>query len=433
VRAQDAVLLMSELQRARAWSWPWPLLPACVVLFTGGMYCGAQLERRAAAATTRELRATLATARRLQAHHKEDVVDELPDEPLLLFILTGLHGPQVGAVLKTLWPTPGSYRDDYGTGTSVSLPSREHASSLYRKAEANLNPLSVASNRSGLGLLQNSFVRMHRFLYQLKLLPLSQWGHHRGSGNMDLAVMGRRGFRRFFQESSHLVPPKSLCLGWDTTRYVDNLVRQCDSSRAWSFVYRERGSARLHNDTRTLLANLVSLSTQPGQLGPLRFAFDLVLVNQVFEHVKQPFEAAAAIKQLLKPGGHAFWSAPFLERFHHSYGSGDFFRYTCMGAWEIFRSAGFELVSMRKVGDSLITSGAILGFGIGDFEPAHEREHLLSDFDFQRDNAERERWLYISCVLVVRRPAIGTGRTTGGPGGAGAAGTVFPPFRAKGG
>ena len=45
-------------------------------------------------------------------------------------------------------------------------------------------------------------------------------------------------------------------------------------------------------------------------------SFDLVICTEVLEHVANPFQAVAEIFRVLKPGGQAFFSAPFNFRIH---------------------------------------------------------------------------------------------------------------------
>ena len=99
------------------------------------------------------------------------------------------------------------------------------------------------------------------------------------------------------------------------------------------------------------------------------------------------------------------WSSPFLERFHFTGGAQDYFRYTCPGAKVIFEDAGLEVVDMKKIGDAHMASGALLGFGAGDLSTQHVDHALLSNFSAVTDTTKANQWLYISCVLVARRPA----------------------------
>jgi SAM-dependent methyltransferase len=52
-------------------------------------------------------------------------------------------------------------------------------------------------------------------------------------------------------------------------------------------------------------------------LGPLSDSFDLIIAEQVFEHLPRPYRAAQNIHQMLKPGGHFLVTTPFLLKVHN--------------------------------------------------------------------------------------------------------------------
>lgn len=66
-------------------------------------------------------------------------------------------------------------------------------------------------------------------------------------------------------------------------------------------------------------------------------AFDAVYSLQVFEHLSRPWEAAAEVFRVLKPGGHFCGGVAALEPFHDSY-----FNYTHWGLESILRQAGLR-------------------------------------------------------------------------------------------
>ena len=68
--------------------------------------------------------------------------------------------------------------------------------------------------------------------------------------------------------------------------------------------------------------------------------------------------------------------APFLEKFHLSPPAGDYFRFTADGARMLFLEAGYEIVEVQRIGDSLTTSGYLMGFGLGDLT-TEQRSKLL--------------------------------------------------------
>ncbi len=75
-------------------------------------------------------------------------------------------------------------------------------------------------------------------------------------------------------------------------------------------------------------------------------AFDAVVVQQVIEHVSEPARVLAEARRVLRPGGLAFISAPFVEPVHEPY---DFYRWTRMGL-EHLVSKTFEVVSVEPYG-----------------------------------------------------------------------------------
>ena len=71
-------------------------------------------------------------------------------------------------------------------------------------------------------------------------------------------------------------------------------------------------------------------------------SFDTVISTQVFEHVNNPFSVVREIKKVLKSGGNAIITAPFMIPFHAD--PKDNFRFSREGLEEIFKSSGFEIV-----------------------------------------------------------------------------------------
>ena len=71
-------------------------------------------------------------------------------------------------------------------------------------------------------------------------------------------------------------------------------------------------------------------------------SFDTVISTQVFEHVDNPFSVVREIKKVLKSGGNAIITAPFMIPFHAD--PKDNFRFSREGLEEIFKSFGFEIV-----------------------------------------------------------------------------------------
>ncbi len=77
-------------------------------------------------------------------------------------------------------------------------------------------------------------------------------------------------------------------------------------------------------------------------------AYDTVLSTEVLEHVERPRRVAIEIARVLRPGGTAIVSVPFLGRLHEE--PRDFFRYTRHGLAEMFTSAGLEVQTIEETG-----------------------------------------------------------------------------------
>jgi SAM-dependent methyltransferase len=82
--------------------------------------------------------------------------------------------------------------------------------------------------------------------------------------------------------------------------------------------------------------------------------FDVIYSNNVFEHLRRPWQAAANIMQLLKPKGLGIVVVPFAQRYHQD--PEDYFRYTHAGIRSLFEdcspievlACGYDLVGRRN-------------------------------------------------------------------------------------
>lgn len=81
---------------------------------------------------------------------------------------------------------------------------------------------------------------------------------------------------------------------------------------------------------------------------------DLVVTQEVLEHVPQPLKAMEEIRRVLKPGGIAFVQLPFIIGDHPC--PNDYWRFTREGIVELARQAGFTRIERH------ITVGSGTGF-----------------------------------------------------------------------
>ncbi len=89
-------------------------------------------------------------------------------------------------------------------------------------------------------------------------------------------------------------------------------------------------------------------------------SFDTVISTQVFEHVDNPLTVAQEIKKVLKTGGNAIITAPFMFPFHAD--PKDNFRFSREGLEEIFKSAGFEIVDSGIYGGFFMVLSEMIHF-----------------------------------------------------------------------
>lgn len=104
--------------------------------------------------------------------------------------------------------------------------------------------------------------------------------------------------------------------------------------------------------------------------GPLaEAAFDLVIAEQVLEHVARPDLAASNVFKMLRPGGKFIVSTPFLLKIHAH--PDDFYRWTENGMRYLLETAGFEVVRSGSWGNrECLIADLTDGIRWTNYEPA---------------------------------------------------------------
>ena len=94
---------------------------------------------------------------------------------------------------------------------------------------------------------------------------------------------------------------------------------------------------------------------------PIEFEqrFDVVICEQVLEHVADPWKAAANLRELCVPGGHVIVSTPFLIKVHELllFGMHDYWRFTPRGLRVLLEASGLAVDSVGSWGNRLCVTG----------------------------------------------------------------------------
>jgi len=88
--------------------------------------------------------------------------------------------------------------------------------------------------------------------------------------------------------------------------------------------------------------------------------FDSALCTSVLEHLEEPEQAIRECHRLLKPGGVAIYSMPFIWHLHEE--PRDFYRYTKYGLAHLFEKSGFEVIEIKALSGFFTTFGTLLAY-----------------------------------------------------------------------
>jgi SAM-dependent methyltransferase len=139
-------------------------------------------------------------------------------------------------------------------------------------------------------------------------------------------------------------------------------------------------------------------------------SFDSAICTAVLEHLEEPELAIKECRRVLKTGGYAIYSVPFIWHLHEE--PRDFYRYSKYGLKYLFEKAGFEVVEVRPLSGFAVTflqlhlyvvkgkfdKGVIRWFGL--FKIYNFLCHRLGLFINRFDNSKAWTWMNI---IVVRK------------------------------
>lgn len=135
--------------------------------------------------------------------------------------------------------------------------------------------------------------------------------------------------------------------------------------------------------------------------------FDSALCTAVLEHLEEPEQALRECCRVLKPGGVAIYTVPFIWHLHEE--PRDFYRFSKYGLEYLFRKAGFEVVEIKALSGFWATFGQLLVYNLYRLNRGPLRwfgvvavcgfllQWLAYIFD-RLDRTEQWTWMYLAVV-----------------------------------
>jgi SAM-dependent methyltransferase len=139
-------------------------------------------------------------------------------------------------------------------------------------------------------------------------------------------------------------------------------------------------------------------------------SFDSALCTAVLEHLEEPEKAMRECFRVLKPGGCAIYSVPFIWHVHEE--PRDFYRFSCYGLEYLFHKTGFEVLEIKALSGFWVTFGQLLVYNLYRYKKGLLRWlgiidllgiliQFISWMLDQVDKSEQWTWMYMA---VVRKP-----------------------------
>jgi len=133
-------------------------------------------------------------------------------------------------------------------------------------------------------------------------------------------------------------------------------------------------------------------------------SFDSALSTAVLEHLEEPERALRECHRVLKPGGVAVYSVPFIWHLHED--PRDFYRFSKYGLDYLFKKVGFEIIEIKALSGFWVTFGQLFVYNLYRLNRGPLRWFRIIDavgltlqgiaYLFDRfDRTEQWTWAYI--------------------------------------
>ena len=133
-------------------------------------------------------------------------------------------------------------------------------------------------------------------------------------------------------------------------------------------------------------------------------SFDSAICTAVLEHLEEPELALRECHRVLKSGGTAIYSVPFIWHLHEE--PRDFYRYSKYGLKYLFEKSGFEVVELKALSGFWVTFGQLFVYNLYRLNRGPFRWFRIIDaiglliqalsYGLDRiDKTEQWTWMYI--------------------------------------
>lgn len=122
-------------------------------------------------------------------------------------------------------------------------------------------------------------------------------------------------------------------------------------------------------------------------------SFGLIICCSVLEHVKRPWDMAANIERLVRPGGTVYIAVPWVWRYHGY--PDDYFRFSHRGVMALFPA-----LTWRHAQFSTYVQGRFIDIGEGNAQQIHDQLALLLDAPYGK-----QKYLpYMQVLMLGTKP-----------------------------
>ena len=140
--------------------------------------------------------------------------------------------------------------------------------------------------------------------------------------------------------------------------------------------------------------------------------FDCAICTAVLEHLEEPERALRECYRVLKPGGVAIYSVPFIWHLHEE--PRDFYRFSKYGLKYIFNKVGFECQELKALSGFWVTFGQLFVYNLYRLNRGPIRWFRIMDaiglviqgFAYILDHIDKsEQWTWMYMV-VAKKPDV---------------------------